>query len=187
MQQEQPQDPPSSRAECNRERWWSQAEGRVPGRSTHPYARCLPASTCPVGPGRSPRRGCPRGRCPAAAGACRCSQGTACRRRTWLSAPSSGWVLQRRSRDTTGSHRATAASRGTQGQGWLGPQPARLSLPASPCSPASHGSYPPARPTFLPIDEQGLISASFIIQQDFLVGLGAIFSSAAASIPPHYR
>lgn len=63
------------------------------GQSTHPCARCSPASTCPGGPGRSPRRRCPRGRCPSAAGACRCSPGTACCRRTWPSAPSSGWGL----------------------------------------------------------------------------------------------
>lgn len=79
-------------------------QGRVPSLSTHLCARCLSASTCQGEPGHNPRRGCPRGHHPAAAGACRCSQGTACRHRMWLSAPSSGWALQRRSRGTTGSH-----------------------------------------------------------------------------------
>lgn len=70
---------------------------------------------------------------------------------------------------------------GTQGQGWLCPQPALLSLPARPCSLASRGNCSPARLSFLPIDEQGLIAASSIIQQDFLEGLGAIFSLAVSS------
>lgn len=151
--------PCSSRADSTQERWQSRApartvpgepgQGRVPGRSTHPCARHLPASTCPGGPGHSPRRGCPRGHRPAAAGACRCSQGTACRRRTWLSAPSSGWGLQRRSRGTTGSHQATAAPRGDT-RPRVAVSPASPAVPASPTALACIPQELPSCPANLP-------------------------------------
>lgn len=137
--------------------------------SSYLCAHHLSASTCPGGPGRSLRRGCPRGPCPAAAGACRCSQGTACCRRTWLSAPSSGWGLQRRSRGTTGSHRGTGC--------WV------LSQPCSPGQPRRARLHPmgavllPGQPSSL-LMSRGLLQASSIMQQGFLTGLRAIFSLA---------
>lgn len=137
--------------------------------SSYLCAHHLSASTCPGGPGRSLRRGCPRGPGPAAPGACRCSQGTACCRRTWLSAPSSGWGLQRRSRGTVGSHGGTGC--------WVLSQPCRPGQPRCARLHPVGAALLPGQPSSL-LMNRGLLQASTIMQQGFLMGLGAIFSPA---------